>query len=157
MKKKMGQYKPFKAGGGEVLRPIRLEVRLNNLILRDQFMWDINNPSNSPEQFASTLIADLGLGSEFFLPVAHSIREQIHAHRQSLPPEAFYKSAATAADHVPKPPSSSDIPDLSGVFRSIAPGTTNIIVNYHGHEQENLGALWSPTIQQLTEDEFRKY
>jgi SWI/SNF-related matrix-associated actin-dependent regulator of chromatin subfamily B protein 1 len=60
---------------GEAVRVIKLNVRINNIIVRDQFEWDINDPRNSPEDFAETLCADLGLGSEFMLPIAHQIRE----------------------------------------------------------------------------------
>jgi len=34
---------------GEAIRIIKLNVRINNIIIRDQFEWDINNPRNSPE------------------------------------------------------------------------------------------------------------
>lgn len=60
-----------------MLRIIKLNVRVANVVLRDQFEWDIANPANSPEDFAEALVADLGLGSEFLVPVAHQIREQI--------------------------------------------------------------------------------
>ena len=69
---------PYKVmADGEAVRVIKLNVRINNIIVRDQFEWDINDPRNSPEDFAETLCADLGLGSEFMLPIAHQIREQI--------------------------------------------------------------------------------
>lgn len=57
-------------------------MRIGNIVLRDQFEWDINNPNNSPEDFAESLCSDLGLGAEFMLPVAHSIREQINEHQK---------------------------------------------------------------------------
>jgi len=57
-------------------------VRIGNIVLRDQFEWDINNPHNSPEDFAESLCSDLGLGAEFMLPIAHSIREQINEHQR---------------------------------------------------------------------------
>ena len=47
------------------------------MVVRDKFEWDINNPDNSPEDFAECMCADLGLGSEFMLPIAHQIREKI--------------------------------------------------------------------------------
>lgn len=34
---------------GEAIRIIKLNVRIGNIIIRDQFEWDINNPKNSPE------------------------------------------------------------------------------------------------------------
>lgn len=62
-------YKPMFEG--EAIRVVKLNVRIDSIILRDQFEWDINNPKNSPEDFAECLCADLGLGSEFLLPIAH--------------------------------------------------------------------------------------
>ena len=55
---------------GELVRSIRLNVTIGNILLRDQFEWDINNPHNSPEDFAVSLCADLGLSAEFALPIA---------------------------------------------------------------------------------------
>mmetsp|Transcript_14044 Transcript_14044/g.23856 ORF Transcript_14044/g.23856 Transcript_14044/m.23856 type:complete len:132 (+) Transcript_14044:606-1001(+) len=68
---------------GELLRVIQLKIRIGNIVLRDKFEWDINNPQNSPEDFAESLCTDLGLGSDFMLPIAHSIREQINEHQRT--------------------------------------------------------------------------
>ncbi len=133
------------------MRPIKLEIRINNLLLRDQFMWDINNPSNSPEAFASTLIADLGLGSEFFLPIAHSIREQIHSHWLIVQQEGHHKSLPEVTPKV------AGEADPQTIFRSPVGLENSIVVSYHSHEQESAALLWSPTIQQLTEEDVRKY
>lgn len=56
---------------GELVKVVQLNVRIGNIVVRDQFEWDINNPNNSPEDFSESLCADLGLGSEFMLPIAH--------------------------------------------------------------------------------------
>ena len=82
MKKQVNQFKQYKQMEGELLKVIQINVRIGNIVLRDQFQWDINNPHNSPEDFAESLCADLGLGAEFLLPVAHSIREQINEHQR---------------------------------------------------------------------------
>lgn len=37
---------------GEQLRKISLNCRIGNVIINDQFEWDVNNPENSPEDFA---------------------------------------------------------------------------------------------------------
>jgi len=77
MKKQIQAFRGYKPVEGELIRVIRLNVRIGNIIVQDQFEWDVNNPLNSPEDFAECLCADLGLGSEFLLPIAHQIREQI--------------------------------------------------------------------------------
>lgn len=61
----------------EQIRAITINVRVGKVVVRDKFEWDINNPDNSPEDFAECMCADLGLGSEFMLPIAHQIREKI--------------------------------------------------------------------------------
>lgn len=81
MKKQINQFRGYKPVEGELVRVIKLNVRIGNIILRDQFEWDINNCQNSPEvtitfylllqDFSESLCADLGLGSEFMLPIAH--------------------------------------------------------------------------------------
>ena len=61
----------------EQIRIISVNVRIGRVVYKDKFEWDINNPDNSPEDFAECVCADLGLGDEFFLPIAHQIREKI--------------------------------------------------------------------------------
>lgn len=56
---------------------LRINVRVGRVVLHDQFEWDIANPENSPEAFAFSVCADVGLGSEFVPAVAHAIREQL--------------------------------------------------------------------------------
>mmetsp|Transcript_33667 Transcript_33667/g.51986 ORF Transcript_33667/g.51986 Transcript_33667/m.51986 type:complete len:123 (+) Transcript_33667:437-805(+) len=75
MKKQVSAFRQYKQMDGELVRVISLNVRIGNIILRDKFEWDINNPSNSPEDFAESLCADLGLSPDFMLPAAHQIRE----------------------------------------------------------------------------------
>jgi len=63
---------------------IQLNLTINDKSLQDQFEWDIRNKHISPESFAQTLCSDLGLGREFSVSVAHSIREQINQHLQAV-------------------------------------------------------------------------
>lgn len=67
LENEQGKYKPVE---GEVIRRISINCRIGNVIINDQFEWDINNPENSPEDFAYVIVADLGLGSEFIAPIA---------------------------------------------------------------------------------------
>jgi SWI/SNF-related matrix-associated actin-dependent regulator of chromatin subfamily B protein 1 len=82
MNKQINQYRKVEKFEGEILKTIKLDIRIDDIVLTDQFEWDINNSNNSPEIFAKTLCADLGLGSEFILPIAHSIKEQILDHQK---------------------------------------------------------------------------
>ncbi|KAG8730074.1 SWI/SNF chromatin-remodeling complex subunit [Ceratobasidium sp. 428] len=63
---------------------VKLDVIVGTMNLTDQFEWDINNPDNSPEEFAEVYCRDLGLGGEFKTAVAHSIREQASVYQKSL-------------------------------------------------------------------------
>ena len=84
LKRQINQFRMYKPIEGEFLRKIELNLIVGNYIITDQFDWDINNPDNSPEDFADVICVDLGLSSEFKLPIAHSIRQQILEHQKVL-------------------------------------------------------------------------
>jgi hypothetical protein len=52
---------------------LQLDVIVGTMNLTDQFEWDINNPENSPEEFADVYCRDLGLGGEFKCVLLFSI------------------------------------------------------------------------------------
>ena len=63
---------------------IKLNITIGQSTLVDQFEWDINNPLNSPEDFAKSMTTDLSLSGEFTTAIAHSIREQCQLFTRSL-------------------------------------------------------------------------
>ena len=63
---------------------IKLNITIGQHTLVDQFEWDINNPTNSPEEFAQQMALDLSLSGEFTTAIAHSIREQAQLFTRSL-------------------------------------------------------------------------
>ncbi|CAE6370089.1 unnamed protein product [Rhizoctonia solani] len=63
---------------------VKVDVIVGTMNLTDQFEWDINDPHNSPEEFAEVYCKELGLGGEFKTAVAHSIREQVSVYQKSL-------------------------------------------------------------------------
>lgn len=63
---------------------ISLDLRLNDITLQDQFLWDASNVNNSPEAFARQMVTDLGLPAEFVTAIAFSIREQVAESRSEL-------------------------------------------------------------------------
>lgn len=63
---------------------IKLNITIGQHTLVDQFEWDINDPHNSPEQFALHMTTDLSLSGEFTTAIAHSIREQAQLFTKSL-------------------------------------------------------------------------
>lgn len=76
---------PYAAYKNDEMRVlIKLNITIGQHTLVDQFEWEINNPYNSPEEFASQMAADLSLSGEFTTAIAHSIREQCQMFTKSL-------------------------------------------------------------------------
>lgn len=63
---------------------IKLNITIGRIALQDQFEWDINNPLNSPEEFARHMAWENALSGEFTTAIAHSIREQSQLFTKSL-------------------------------------------------------------------------
>ncbi|OMO99209.1 Transcription regulatory protein [Corchorus olitorius] len=64
---------------GDKIVPIKLDLRVNHTVIRDQFLWDLNNFESDPEEFARTLCEDLGIEDPEVGPaIAFAIREQLY-------------------------------------------------------------------------------
>uniref|UniRef100_A0A803M5E3 Bushy growth protein n=1 Tax=Chenopodium quinoa TaxID=63459 RepID=A0A803M5E3_CHEQI len=64
---------------GEKIVPIKLDLRVNQTLIRDQFLWDLNNMESDPEDFAKIFCADMGIDDPEVGPaIAFSIREQLY-------------------------------------------------------------------------------
>ncbi|GJN36111.1 hypothetical protein PR202_gb24947 [Eleusine coracana subsp. coracana] len=58
---------------------LQIDLRVNNTVIRDQFLWDIGNLDSDPEEFARTLCDDLNIADPEVGPaIAVSIREQLY-------------------------------------------------------------------------------
>jgi SWI/SNF-related matrix-associated actin-dependent regulator of chromatin subfamily B protein 1 len=78
-------HQPYAAFKNDEMRIlIKLNITIGQHTLIDQFEWEINNPLNSPEEFARQMSADLSLSGEFTTSIAHSIREQCQMFTKSL-------------------------------------------------------------------------
>lgn len=75
-------YHAYKNDEMRILVKLHITVGAHTLI--DQFEWDINNPMNSPEEFAASMAQDLSLSGEFTTAIAHCIREQSQTFTRSL-------------------------------------------------------------------------
>ena len=76
---------PYSAYKNDEMRIIiKLNITIGQNTLMDQFEWEINNPSNSPEEFAQQMTHELSLAGEFTTAIAHSIREQSQLFSKSL-------------------------------------------------------------------------
>ncbi|KAL4892293.1 putative SWI-SNF complex subunit [Aspergillus ambiguus] len=76
---------PYSAYKNDEMRIlVKLNITIGQHTLIDQFEWDINDPYNSPEEFAARMTDDLSLSGEFTTAIAHSIREQSQLFTKSL-------------------------------------------------------------------------
>ena len=76
---------PYSAYKNDEMRMlVKLNITIGHHMLIDQFEWNLNNPLNSPEDFALTMARDLSLSGEFTTAIAHSIREQTQLFTRSL-------------------------------------------------------------------------
>ncbi|KAI9375633.1 hypothetical protein BJX61DRAFT_103228 [Aspergillus egyptiacus] len=76
---------PYSAYKNDEMRiVIKINITIGQNTLVDQFEWDINDPHNSPEEFAQRMTTDLSLSGEFTTAIAHSIREQSQLFTKSL-------------------------------------------------------------------------
>ncbi|XP_078162489.1 transcription regulatory protein SNF5, putative (BSH) isoform X2 [Carex rostrata] len=78
------QLAEFRSYGGqdmyirEKIVPLKVDLRVNNTVIRDHFLWDISNFESDPEEFARTLCNDLDVADPEVAPaIAVSIREQL--------------------------------------------------------------------------------
>jgi SWI/SNF-related matrix-associated actin-dependent regulator of chromatin subfamily B protein 1 len=74
IKKQVQLFRPYYPRGNEMLKTIELDLRIDNIQIKDQFEWDMNEPQNSPEEFADTLVTDLGLPEHFKPKISHHLR-----------------------------------------------------------------------------------
>ncbi|KAI0402594.1 SNF5-domain-containing protein [Xylaria palmicola] len=76
---------PYSAWKNDEMRIlVKLNITIGTHTLVDQFEWEINNPLNSPEEFAASMSKDLALTGEFTTAIAHCIREQTQLFTRSL-------------------------------------------------------------------------
>ncbi|KAL7902377.1 hypothetical protein HDV63DRAFT_361561 [Trichoderma sp. SZMC 28014] len=76
---------PYSAYKNDEMRIlVKLNITIGQHTLVDQFEWEINNPNNSPEEFAASMTRDLSLSGEFTTAIAHCIREQSQLFTKSL-------------------------------------------------------------------------
>lgn len=87
----------------DVLVPIRLEIDVDGLVLRDTFTWNLYESLITPEQFAEVLCEDMQFPTLQFAPqIAKSIREQIQDyHLPALAVEPPQENKETEEDSKP--------------------------------------------------------
>lgn len=64
------------------LKILSFNMKLDNISYKDQFEWDLNKETNSPEAFSRSLCMDLGFPREWEVALSCSIREEILNQKQ---------------------------------------------------------------------------
>ena len=136
MKKQINLYRKYEDIEGEILKTIKLDIRIGDMLYNDQIEWDINNPNNSPEEFAKCVCMDLGLGTEFILRISHSIREQILEYQKAAVNEKknYFQRFSNTGNFKNKI-------DENNYLRDI----------YNGDSE------WQPEVKQISVEEIKKF
>ncbi len=151
MTRQISQYRKFEKFDGEILKIIKLDIRIGDIVVNDQFEWDINNNNNDPEDFSINLCADLGLGSEFILPIAHSIKEQLLEHQKNFMNEKkvylqmLYNNFNKNNQRKPIEPNTL-IRENLGDVNSVNTGNNN-----------NNNNEWQPSVKKISTVEIQKF
>lgn len=149
----------------ECIRTIEIDVRIDNICLKDRFEWDISEIDNSPEDFSELLCNELGLSSEFSIQVAHQIREQVILIDQIL---GFKKYTAESLENTYNDPLTRikksrggldpilKMSENSRVEPVTAENYLRSIQTVYYDDNDNLSS-WEPRIQTFTQDEIKKH
>ncbi|KAJ7481525.1 hypothetical protein FB451DRAFT_1443853 [Mycena latifolia] len=65
----------------EQLVPIRLEFDVEHHKMRDTFVWNLNDPVISPENFAQTVVEDYNLAPTYHAVITKTIQDQLSDYR----------------------------------------------------------------------------
>ncbi|KAL4449871.1 hypothetical protein ABPG74_014990 [Tetrahymena malaccensis] len=84
IRRALQNYRFYDPKERELIRTIELNILIENVQLKDRFEWDINDFTNSPEQFAFNMCNELGLSGEFAQRIAYQIREQILSFQKQI-------------------------------------------------------------------------
>ncbi|GBG84218.1 hypothetical protein CBR_g38190 [Chara braunii] len=72
-------YETHEISMEERLYQLKLDLRVNNIVVKDQFLWDIGNVESDPEGFALQFCQDYKIADPEVAPaIAVAIREQLY-------------------------------------------------------------------------------
>lgn len=74
----------------EELVPVRLDIELDRLKLRDTFTWNLHDRVTNPLLFAQTLVEDFQIPPELRQNVIQQVDREIHEQIQDYYPHAFF-------------------------------------------------------------------
>jgi SWI/SNF-related matrix-associated actin-dependent regulator of chromatin subfamily B protein 1 len=74
----------------EELVPVRLDIELDRLKLRDTFTWNVHDRVTDPILFAQTLVEDFQIPPELRQNIVLQVNREIHEQVQDFYPHAFF-------------------------------------------------------------------
>ncbi|EAT89448.2 hypothetical protein SNOG_02717 [Parastagonospora nodorum SN15] len=74
----------------EELVPVRLDIELDRLKLRDTFTWNLHDRVTEPLLFAQTLVEDFQIPPELRQNIIHQVDREIHEQIRDYYPHAFF-------------------------------------------------------------------
>ncbi|KAL6545701.1 hypothetical protein OROGR_009575 [Orobanche gracilis] len=106
---------------GEKVVPIKLDLRVNHTLIKDQFLWDLNNFESDPEEFAKTFCKDISIEDPEVGPaIAVAIREQLYEiavqNVTSARESRIHKKGRRGFDHVQASKTGGNAVDLFKLF-----------------------------------------
>eukprot|EP00828_Plagiopyla_frontata_P039040 TRINITY_DN5125_c0_g1_i1.p1 TRINITY_DN5125_c0_g1~~TRINITY_DN5125_c0_g1_i1.p1 ORF type:complete len:205 (+),score=28.65 TRINITY_DN5125_c0_g1_i1:258-872(+) len=164
IKKHIQNYRHYYPTTSELIKPIDIEVRIENISLKDRFEWDINDPDNSPEEFAECLCKELALSEEFVKEVSFQIREQITEYQRQISESKGNLSQQLYDDFSLLKKSTRSLLESSSRYNPFLKNMAQIITpdNYlrpiqyvYKDNTDNL-ALWEPHVTVLEKDDLEK-
>lgn len=61
---------------------LQLYARLNDRVFRDELLWDVANPQNTPDTYAMRVCGDLGLGCDWYDAIKGHLESRLQEVRQ---------------------------------------------------------------------------
>lgn len=110
---------------------VNLTCSLDNRLYEDNFQWNLNDKSISPEKFAEIVVQDLGLPRDFMPAIAHAHHEYL------LRVKKEWLEGHLNQEHVPN---GAAFGFLSGIRLDV----------------DELGVRWCPKVEVLTQEEIQK-
>ncbi|KAL6517797.1 hypothetical protein OROMI_033498 [Orobanche minor] len=106
---------------GEKVVPIKRDLRVNHTLIKDQFLWDLNNFESDPEEFAKTFCKDISIEDPEVGPaIAVAIREQLYEiavqNVTSARESRIHKKGRRGFDHVQASKTGGNAVDLFKLF-----------------------------------------
>ncbi|CAK7327456.1 unnamed protein product [Dovyalis caffra] len=143
---------------GDKIVPIKLDLRVNNTLIKDQFLWDMNNFDSDPEEFAKTFCNDLGIQDPELGPaVAFAIREQLYETAVQSVAAAreirISKKGRRGAEYIPASRAGGTSLDLMKLFNNKYSVVRNCSASKQGNSKRKEWDVYGPIVDLLSNEE----